>query len=432
MKEQSQIPTGKVERATRFVQTGAKIGGNYLKHYAKKLVTGEDNREALDKSNAEDIYNSLSELKGSALKVAQMLSMDQGMLPKAYSNQFAMAQYQAPPLSYPLVVKTFRQQLEQSPDQLFSSFSKQAVAAASIGQVHRASYNNKAVAVKIQYPGVANSIVSDLRLVKPIAKRMFNLKEADLNHYLEEVQARLLEECDYTLELSRSQSIAQACKDLKNVQFPTYFPELSAQRILTMEWLPGKHLKEFLATKPSQEVRNKAGQALWDFYQYQIHQLKEVHADPHPGNFLFQEDGTVGIIDFGCVKVLEAPFYSTYFQLLEPGISKNNKRFTELLYGLQYLLPEDTADDVSYYYPLLSQMVELLCKPFGSDSFDFSDTKYFDSIYALSQSLAKDTRLRKANGARGPKDALYVNRTYFGLYSILHDLQAEINTNALS
>lgn len=428
MKEQSQIPTGKVERATRFVQTGAKIGGNYLKHYAKKLVTGDDDREALDKSNAEDIYNSLSELKGSALKVAQMLSMDQGMLPKAYSNQFAMAQYQAPPLSYPLVVKTFRQQLNQSPEQLFTSFSRQAAAAASIGQVHHAKLGEKSLAVKIQYPGVANSIVSDLRLIKPIAKRMFNLKESDLNHYLDEVQARLLEECDYHLELDRSLSIAKACSSLNNVHFPTYYKEFSSERILAMEWLPGKHLGEFLKTNPSQEVRNTAGQALWDFYQFQIHKLKTVHADPHPGNFLFQENGKVGVVDFGCVKVLEEPFYSTYFQLLEPGIAKDTKRFTELLYALKYLLPEDSADDVAYYYPLLATMVGLLCKPFSTNTFNFSDNAYFDSIYALSQSLAKDSRLRKANGARGPKDALYVNRTYFGLYSILHELGAEINT----
>ena len=108
MKEQEKIPVTKVQRGAKFLGTGAKMGGNYLKYYAKKLVNGNTDREELDEANANDIYNSLSELRGSALKVAQMMSMDENVLPRAYANKFQMAQYNAPPLSYPLVVKTFR------------------------------------------------------------------------------------------------------------------------------------------------------------------------------------------------------------------------------------------------------------------------------------------------------------------------------------
>ena len=112
MREQSKIPTSKVSRAAKFVSTGAKVGGNYLKHYTRKLVDKNATREQLDEDNAADIYNSLSELKGSALKVAQMLAMDKNMLPNAYQQQFAMGQYSAPPLSFPLVVKTFNKHLK--------------------------------------------------------------------------------------------------------------------------------------------------------------------------------------------------------------------------------------------------------------------------------------------------------------------------------
>ncbi|HCQ14800.1 MAG TPA: ABC transporter, partial [Cryomorphaceae bacterium] len=128
MKEQDHIPTSRFSRTGNFLKTGAKVGGNYLKYYSKKLL-GTDDTDALQRENAEDIYDALSKLKGSALKIAQMMSMDEGVLPKAFTDKFTQAQYSAPPLSYPLVVKTFKSQLGKSPSEVFDSFSKNAVAA---------------------------------------------------------------------------------------------------------------------------------------------------------------------------------------------------------------------------------------------------------------------------------------------------------------
>src|SRR5262249_9354103 len=151
--------------------------------------------------NAQDIYNSLSELKGSALKVAQMLSMDKNLLPQAYQQKFALAQYSAPPLSYPLVVKTFKQYFGKGPEEIFDSFTHHAVNAASMGQVHQAILGDKVFAVKIQYPGVGDSVRSDLAMVKPIALSMFNLNPAEYDEFIQEVELRMMEETDYTLEL---------------------------------------------------------------------------------------------------------------------------------------------------------------------------------------------------------------------------------------
>src|SRR6478735_124739 len=156
MKEFDKIPTTKVQRASKFIKTGAQIGGNYLKHYSKKLVNKDLTRDQLHEDNAKDIYNSLSELKGSALKVAQMLSMDKNLLPSAYQQQFAMAQYSAPPLSFPLVVRTFEKYFKKKPGEMFDTFSQSARNAASMGQVHEATLKGKKLAVKIQYPGVAD------------------------------------------------------------------------------------------------------------------------------------------------------------------------------------------------------------------------------------------------------------------------------------
>lgn len=428
MRELSKIPVSKVERASKFISTGAKVGRNYLKHYGRKIVDKDATREQLDLDNASDIYGSLSELKGSALKVAQMLAMDKNLMPTAYQDQFALGQYSAPPLSYPLVVKTFQKYFGATPSQMFDTFSKNAINAASIGQVHRATKDGKTYAVKIQYPGVAESITSDLKMVRPFALRLFNLNEVELDHYMEEVEGKLLEETDYGLELERSMSITKNTAHIKNLFFPEYYPEHSSERVITMDWLEGQHMKEFLKTNPSQEIRNSIGQALWDFYHHQIHELKEVHADPHPGNFMMREDGTLGIIDFGCVKVIPEDFYDAYFRLISKDLVTNDEQLLPILYDLNFIYDDDSTHEKKIFIDTFKTMTQLLGRPFHFDGFDFSDESFFNEIYTLSERLSKMKEFRNSKHPRGSRHGLYVNRTYFGLYNLLHDLGAEVST----
>lgn len=428
MKEQERIPTTKVQRAGKFITTGAKIGTSYLKHYGRKLMDSEVTKEILHQDNARDIYKSLSELKGSALKVAQMLSMDKNLLPAAYQQQFSMAQYSAPPLSYPLVVKTFHSAFGKSPEQLFDTFSRSANNAASMGQVHRATKSGKQFAVKIQYPGVGDSVKSDLAMVKPIALKMFELNPAEYDEYIAEVEARMLEETDYALELRRSMELSTKSVHIKNVIFPTYYPEFSSSKILTMDWIEGKPLGEVLKHPVDKESANVLGQALWDFYHFQLHTLKAVHADPHPGNFLVTTNGKLGIIDFGCVKAMTDDFHKKYFQLLDPSLLTNKERLEKAFYDLKFIYKEDTAAERAFFIEIFSKLVDLLSRPFQTSSFDFSDKTYFDTIYAFGEEVSGMKELRKSKKARGVKDALYINRTYFGLYNILHDLKATIHT----
>ncbi|MEM7552140.1 MAG: AarF/ABC1/UbiB kinase family protein [Bacteroidota bacterium] len=428
MKEQSKIPTSKVQRATKFVTTGAKIGGNYLKHYGKKVLTGDSDRAELDKSNAEDIYESLSNLKGSALKMAQMLSMDKNILPDAYQNKFMMAQYSAPPLSFPLVVKTFKKYFEKGPLDIFDTFTSSAVNAASMGQVHKATLDGKDLAVKVQYPGVGESVSSDIKMVKPIALRMFNLNNLDVDSYFAEIEERLLEETDYELELKHSQEISKAADHIDGVFFPKYYPEYSSKMVITMDWLKGQHLNEFVNQNISQETRNLIGQRLWDFYEFQVHELRTVHADPHPGNFLFREDGSIGIIDFGCVKVIPDEYYYSYFEIVRGGALKTGGRLEELFKQLYFIYEDDSEEDKEFYMDLFKETLELLTQPYYQDEFDFSDDSFFKKIYATGEMLSKSEKLRKSKRPRGSHHAIYLNRTYFGLYNMLNSIGAKINT----
>lgn len=429
MKEQNNIPTGKVERAGRFVSTGLKVGTNYLKHYTRRLMDPSVSKEQLHADNAEDIYDTLSNLKGSALKVAQMLSMDKGMLPKAYTERFALSQYSAPPLSGPLVVNTFVKTLGKTPNELYDRFNMQASNAASIGQVHKAVKDGKELAVKIQYPGVANSVKSDLRIVKPFAIRIVGMNEVDMDKYFDEIEGKLLEETDYKLELQRSMEVSAQCAHIKNLVFPVYYPALSSDRIITMDWLSGFHLKEFLERNPSQEVRDQIGQAMWDFYQFQVHALRKVHADPHPGNFLMRDDGTLAVFDFGCIKEVPDDFYTNYFLLTNKEVLKDEVRRKEIYTNLEMIHPSDTEKEIVFFSGLFQQMIDLLTLPFTVQEFDFGDEAYFTEIYAYMDYLYNLKEIRDSKVARGSRHSLYINRTYFGLYSILSELKSKVITS---
>lgn len=426
MKTIDSIPVSKIHRASKLVSTGAKVGVNYLKYYGDKLTKTENEARAiLNENNAEDIYDSLKQLKGSALKVAQMLSMEKSIMPQAYVEKFSLAQFSVPPLSPPLVLKTFKNYFGKLPNELYDSFNTTSVNAASIGQVHIAEKNGKKLAVKIQYPGVAQSIASDLALVKPIAMKMFNIKGKDSDKYFKEVEGKLIEETNYILEVQQSKEIANACKHIPNLLFPQYYEALSSERIITMDYMHGEHLSEFTAYNTNQETANKLGQALWDFYMFQIHKLKKVHADPHPGNFLVSKNGELIALDFGCMKTIPNEFYVPYFELAEPKNISNPKYFVQKLYELEILREDDSKEEIAFFTEMFHELLSLFTQPFHVETFDFSDSDFFGKIAELGQRYSKNTELRKMNGNRGSKHFIYINRTFFGLYNLMFDLKAK-------
>jgi predicted unusual protein kinase regulating ubiquinone biosynthesis (AarF/ABC1/UbiB family) len=357
-----------------------------------------------------------------------MLSMEKNFLPQAYVEKFSLSQFSVPPLSAPLVIKTFRKYFGKSPLDMFDTFDANAINAASIGQVHKATAGGKELAVKIQYPGVAESISSDLALVKPIAMSMFNIQAKDSDKYFKEVETKLFEETNYTLELAQSNEVAQACAHIPNLVFPKYYAEYSCERVLTMDWMTGKHLSEWCKTNPSQASANKVAQALWDFYMFQVHQLKKVHADPHPGNFLVDAEENLIAIDFGCMKAIPDYFYNPYFELAQKKNLNDPAIYKAKLKELEILLDQDSPAETAYFSSLFYDVLSLLTQPFQSETFDFSDEVFFGKLAELGERYANDKELRKMNVNRGSKHFIYINRTFFGLFSLLHDLKATVVT----
>ena len=426
-KEQHKIPTSKVERASKVFRTSMKVGANYIKHTAQKAVNMDVDSNALDTKNAEELFKLMSQLKGSALKIAQMMSMDNGLLPKAYAQKFAMAQNSAMALSAPLVINTFKKYIGKTPIEIFDTFNVNAVHAASIGQVHQATKDGKKLAVKLQYPGVADSIHSDINLVKPLFLRFIGIKEKDVKHYFEEFEERLNEECDYEKELNYAVEIGEWSKDIPNLIIPKYYKDLSAKKILTMEWIDAKPLQYFIDNETDQDKKNQIGQALLDFLHTSIHEHQRFHADPHPGNFLVTDDNKLVVLDFGCVKTIPKDFYNYYFSLVRDDVFNDETKLRRALEGLDMLRKDDSKETEKLFYDTAVKAIQNMSRPMKSDVFYFGDPKFYDNLQSQGEEIFNNKDFRKPNAMRGSKDAIYLHRAFYGLYSILFKLNATVN-----
>ena len=169
-------------------------------------------------------------------------------------------------------------------------------------------------------------------------------------------------------------------------------------------------------------------------YQHhsQVHQLKKVHADPHPGNFFFNEDGTVNIFDFGCVKEIPIDFYEAYFSLIDRDIYKDYQKVRKIYEALEMIHPQDTDKELDFFFPLFKKMIDMLTQPFTEEEFDFGDESYFGGIYSYVDYVSNLKEVRESPKARGSRHSLYINRTYYGLYHILYDLKAVVKTKMKS
>lgn len=419
----SDFPSSKFERSKIIAKTGIKVGTNYAQRYLKKKVSGKDgNSREFHTNNAKQVFKEFTKLKGTALKIAQGMSMDQGFLPEEFAEVMSQAQYSVPPINKALVRSIIKNELGAYPEQLFSSFEADAFAAASIGQVHRAELKDgRKVAVKIQYPNVRETINSDMAVAKTLAKRIIK-NSGSIDPYFEEIKRTLLEETDYKHEGSQIDKFRERFGSDK-ILIPEWIQDHSTQKVLTMSFIEGRHLGEFLKENPSQEARNHFGQLLWDFFHEEIRVGGYVHADTHPGNFLFTYDGRLGVIDFGCVKKFPQDFFINYLKLLPTHLANDEEAIRDLYIQLEVINTESkTPEREEEYYNFARNYGIMFSKPYRYNSFDFSDPAYDQQI----RHFTKEAPL--SNELRGSKHFIYTSRVHTGLYNILIKLGAQVDT----
>ena len=417
------FPSSKFERGKIIAKTGIKVGTNYAQRYLKKKVgsdSGDDGKFHTD--NAKEVFKEFTKLRGTALKIAQGMSMDQGFLPEEFAEVMSQAQYSVPPINKALVRSIIKRELGSYPEQLFAHFESDAFAAASIGQVHKAVLKDgKKVAIKIQYPNVKETISSDLGLGKVLAKQLVK-KGANIEPYFEEIKSTLLKETDYLYEGEQIEAFGKRFSGL-DIVIPEWIKEHSTERVLCMTFLEGKHLSEFLKEKPAQEERNHFGQLLWEFFHEQIKNDDYIHSDTHPGNFLFTSDGKLGVVDFGCVKKYPSEFFRNYLELLPTHLSKDEIAIRNLFEKLEVLKPgSKEGDGEQEYFEFARNYGMIFAKPYMHDLFDFGDPEFDKTI----RHFTKEAPL--SNEPRGNRHFIYTTRVHVGLYNLLIKLKAQINT----
>lgn len=419
------FPSSKFDRGKIFAKTSLKLGTNYAKRYVKNKVGKKESADEASKfhsDNARQVFNEFSKLRGTALKIAQQLSLDQGVLPDEFADVMSDAQYSVPPINKALARSIIKKELGDYPENLFAEFNPEAVAAASIGQVHEARLKSgEKVAIKIQYPNVRNTIDSDLGLAKSMLKR-FVKKGADLTEYFDEIKKTLLEETDYEQE-AQYLHYFYGRFDQDYIVTPKLYKEYSTKKVLTMSFIEGRHLKEFLNDNPTQEERNHYGQLLWDFFHDQVEQRDFIHADTHPGNFMITEGGKLGVIDFGCVKKFPITFTRNYMSLLPHHLEKDEDEIRELY--IQLDIVKETPDDPvkeEYFFKYCKKYGDIFAQPYQQDFFDFGNTNFNKKI----KRFAKNAPVM--NEPRGDKNFLFSTRMHTGLYSLLVKLEAVVDT----
>ncbi|MFB6231546.1 MAG: ABC1 kinase family protein [Salinibacter sp.] len=418
------FPASKLERSGLFAKTGLKVGKNYAE-YLMDRATGADDPEArkreLNTQNARDLFKEFTRLRGTALKLAQSMSMDTGLLPDEFMDVMAEAQYSVPPMNKALVRKRIRDGLGRFPELLFDAFEPEAMAAASLGQVHRARLDDgRTVAVKVQYPNVRETIESDLAVARTLFERL--VEGEDLDDHFEEVKARLQEETDYLNEAENIHHFADQYDGDKLV-IPRPVHDLTSEMVLTMTYVEGQHLDAFLDTDPDQERRDHFGQRLWDFLHEQVaSNARTLHADTHPGNFLFRDDGRLGVIDFGCVKTFPQPFRDDMLRLYRARMADDEDEITRLLYALDILrddLPQDTQDELRQFF---DRYGSLIVEPYRQSTFDFGAPGFRER---LQDSFEAASQLRAATGS---PHFIFLNKALVGLLNLLTRLDARVDT----
>ena len=406
--------TGRVKRYARVSST---IGG-----LAARLAGKRAFGLPLDRAqHAVELRKALGGLKGPLMKVAQLMSTIPEALPKEYVAELAQLQSNAPPMGWPFVRRRMASELGADWQGKFKTFSHEAAAAASLGQVHRAvSRTGGDLACKLQYPDMESVVEADLRQLK-LAFAIYARYDpsVDTTEIHEEIADRLREELDYDLEVRHAQLYAELLKNEPKVHVPAVVPELSTGRLLTMNWLEGRRLLDFVDA--SLDVRNEIALALFRAWYVPFYDGGVIHADPHLGNYSAAEDLSLNLLDFGCVRVFKASFVRGVIDLYW-AIANDDHDLAVHAYetwGFENLSREiiDTLNiwAAFVYAPLLEN------RPRRIQEFES------DEVYGHEVAAKVHRRLREHGGVRPPREFVFMDRAAIGLGGVFLHLNAEIN-----
>ena len=406
----------------RMARTSGAVGGIAARVAGERVFGIKTNRA----DHAGDLKTILGGLKGPLMKVAQFLSTVPDALPEEYAVELAQLQANAPAMGAAFVRRRMQGELGPDWQKNFSTFGQEAAAAASLGQVHRATLpDGREVACKLQYPDMTSTVEADLRQLR-LAMAVYHRMDSAIQHdeiYLE-LSERLREELDYVREAAQARLYGIMLADVPSVHVPSPIAGLSTKRLLTMTWLDGRPLMQRLQEDPPQEERNAIAEALFRAWYVPFYRYGVIHGDPHMGNYQVRPDASVNLLDFGAIRVFPASFAKGVIDLYEAIRDEDMDQAAEAYRSWGFVdLSREKMD-------VLNEWARFLYEPLLDDRvrpITLSDDPHFGREVARRVHAG----LKRTGGVRPPREFVLMDRSAIGLGGVFLRLRAQLNWSKL-
>ena len=430
-KDSSKLTTGRARRAMKVGSLTTQVGGNYLLNALKRpFQSGEERADSIldtHLKNALLIVERSKELRGTFLKLMQMLSMRNDILPDEVLDVLSVVQSDVPPMDFAMIRERIETELGDKIENLFASLDETAFAAASLGQVHRGTLRDGSeIVVKVQYPGVEKTVAQDLKNLKAllhtftlIGRDLFKQPiDADALHH--EMEERLAEELDYELEARNTDLFAEMFADDEEILIPFVYHDLSSGRVLTLEYIEGYKLADILKPEIDQELKDWVALKFHAVLWRQLLEFGTIHTDPHPGNYLITFHPCLGMLDFGSIRVFGEEIRQGYVRLARAILDKDYDGKVRALIDLGYLAEEDDPGSTIDVLDLIFEPATL-------------DREYDPREYGSLDRAWKSAQIRIESGffRSPPPHSVFLSRALIGLDSYMQMLGTKANYHRL-
>jgi predicted unusual protein kinase regulating ubiquinone biosynthesis (AarF/ABC1/UbiB family) len=424
------LTTGRTRRALKVGSLTTQVGGSYLLSALKRpfQTVNERQRELLDThlKNAVRIVERSQELKGTFLKLMQMLSMRHDLLPPEVLDILSVVQSDVPPMPFEMIRSQIVRELGKPPEKLFASLDEEAFAAASLGQVHRGRLKSgEEIVVKVQYPGVEDTVAQDLKNVKMLLHTFTMIardvlrQPVDVEEVYRELDERLGEELDYENEARNTARFREMFADDDEIVIPEVYPELTSRRVLTLSYVDGYKLTDVLAPGVEQSLKDWVAVKYFRTLWRQVFEFGTLHTDPHPGNYLVTFHPKLAILDFGSIRIFPEEIRRAYLALARGLLDRDRPAMGEALATLGFIGPDDDPD------PMI-QMLDVIFEP------AYQDRRYDPREYnSVDRAMAAAAIKLEHRVFRSPGHAVFLTRALVGLDSYLQQFGAVANYHRL-
>jgi aarF domain-containing kinase len=421
-------PTGSLHRLWTLSELSTQIALAYMALWVRGwFANAEAGKRRLMETNlrmALKTFHRLGYLRGAMTKLGQAAGNLPGVLPVQVADTLDRLHFEAPPMHYPLIREVVRNEFGKESEEVFLSFEKEAFAAASLGQVHRARLKSgEPVAVKIQYPGIARTIGADFRnlsaLVLPL--RLGKAWESQKAQF-EEVRRMLNQEVDYLQEAESQRLAGELFRPEDGIVVPRVYPNYSGKRVLTTDYVHGLHLPDYLDTNPTQASRNAFGTKIYVAWMRMYYAFM-TYGDPHPGNYLFLRDGRLGLIDFGCVQHY-GPEEREMVRLADKMAYEDPSIAREVVQRACRITEDDP--ELDDYVRMMEESLNWMMEPVRQPGpFDFGDEAHFQ------RGVDWFSGVMRKRQVRAHPMYVYWNRSVFGFKALLFRLRAQVDVHAV-